>query len=97
MILQNVMESDLCIVEHLLPSQNIMNLVSKVFIVEFIFIVLKLHLCVCVCVCVCVCEQARGHWKPFDRDSKCSFLCKATAGRYIRDPTNTAIKVLAPG
>ena len=33
-----------------------------------------------------------GHRKPFDRDSKRSFLCKATAGRYIRDPTNTASK-----
>ena len=37
-------------------------------------------------------ERAGGHWKPFDFNTNCSFLCKATARRYIRKPTNTASK-----
>ena len=42
---------------------------------------------------VCLYVRAGGHQKPLDSDSKTFFsLCKATAGRYIRDPTNTASK-----
>ena len=36
---------------------------------------------------VCVCQRM-----PFDCDSKGSFLCIATAGRYLGEPTSTASK-----
>ena len=43
------------------------------------------------CVCVCVCErEVTGSHSTVTQNVH--FLCKATAGRYIRDPTNNASK-----
>ena len=46
---------------------------------------------------VFLCLRAGGHQKPFDRGSKRTFACKATAGCYIRDPTNTTSKRTSSG
>ena len=56
---------------------------------------LSVHVCVCVCVCVCVfvcvyeLEVIRSH---FTAIQTVLFLCKATAGHYIMEPTCTASK-----
>ena len=56
----------------------------------FFIIILKLQLCVCVCVCVCESGRSPDAIRP--RLKKVLFLCRATAGRYIREPTSTASK-----
>ena len=54
---------------------------------------LPIRVCVCVCVCASECEREQ------EVTGSCStttqnvlFLCKAIAGCYIKDPTNTASK-----
>ena len=54
---------------------------------------LPVRVCVCVCVCVCECEREREvTGSRLTATQTVLFLCKAIAGRYIKDPTNTASK-----